>query len=254
MKLSPANGFKENIVDQCIYMKVNGSKYIFLILYVDDILLIINDTDLLIKKKQLLFNHFDTKDLGEASYVLGIQILRDRPSDILILSQQMYIERILKMFNMQSCSSRKAPIIKGNRFSKGQYPQNDIERDQMKTAPYSSAVGNLMYVKVCTRLDIAFVVGLLGRYLSDLGQSHWKMAKKVLRYLQGTKNLMLTCRCIDTLEVVGFSDFNYEGYVDDKKSTSGYIFMMTKGAVSWKKYQIDIYSLFYYGGKVCGVL
>ena len=87
MKLSPTNGFKENIIDQCIYMKVNGSKYIFLILYVDDTLLTINDTDLLIKKKQLLFNHFDTKDLGEASYVLGIQILRDRPSDILRLSQ-----------------------------------------------------------------------------------------------------------------------------------------------------------------------
>ena len=105
----------------------------------------------------------------------------------------------------------------------------------MKTTPYSSVVGNLMYVKVCTRLDIAFVVDLLGRYLSDLSQSHWKMAKKVLRYLQGTKNLMLTCRRTDTLEVVGFSDFNYEGYVDDKKTTSGYIFIMTKGAVSWKK-------------------
>ena len=56
----------------------------------------------------------------------------------------------------------------------------------MKTVPYSSVMGSLMYAKVCTHLDIAFVVGMLGRYLSDLGQSHWKMAKKVLRYLQGT--------------------------------------------------------------------
>ena len=95
-----ANGFKENIVDQCIYMKVSGSKFIFLVLYVDDILLTTNDTDMLIETKELLFSHFDMKDLGEASYVLGIQILRDRPSGIMRLSQQTYIERILKMFNM----------------------------------------------------------------------------------------------------------------------------------------------------------
>ena len=110
-------------------MKVSGSKYIFLILYVDDILLATNDTDLLIETKQLLFSHFDMKDFREASYVLGIQIFHDRLSDILRLFQQTYIERILKMFNMQSCSSGKTPIVKGDKFSKGQCPQNDIERD-----------------------------------------------------------------------------------------------------------------------------
>ena len=171
-------------------MKVSGSKYIFLVLYVDDILLTANDTDLLVETNELLFNHFDMKDLGEASYVSGIQILHDGPSGILRLSQQTYIKRILKMFNMQSYFSSKAPIVKGNRFSKGQCPQNDIKRDQMKEVSYSSAVGSLMYAQVCIRPDIAFVVGMLGRYLSDPSQSHWKVAKKVLRYLQGIKDLM----------------------------------------------------------------
>ena len=91
-----SNSFKENIVDQCIYMKVGGIKYIFLVLYVDDILLTTNYTGLLVETKQLLFSHFDMNDLGETSYVLGIQILRDRTNSILRLSQQMYIERILK--------------------------------------------------------------------------------------------------------------------------------------------------------------
>ena len=100
-------------------MKVSRRKYIFLVLYVDVILLVANDIDLLVKTKQLLFSHFDIKDLGEASYVLGIHILHDRPSGILRLSQETYIERILKRFNMQSCSSSKAPIVKGERFSKG---------------------------------------------------------------------------------------------------------------------------------------
>ena len=111
------NGFKENIIDQCIYMKVSGSKYIFLVLYIDDILLVTNDIDLLVEVKQLLFSRFDMKDLREASYVLGIQILCERPSGILRLSQQTYIERILKRFNMQSCSFSKTSIVKGDRFS-----------------------------------------------------------------------------------------------------------------------------------------
>ena len=70
--------------------------------------------------------------------------------------------------------------------------------------------------------------------MSDLGQSQWKAVKKVLRYLQGTKDLMLTYRHTNILEVVGFSDSDYEGCVDDKKSTSSYIFMMVEGAISWK--------------------
>ena len=158
-----------------------------MVLYVDDILLATNDIDPLVETKQLLFSHFDMKDLGEASYVLVIQILRNGPSGILRLSQQTYIEHILKRFNMQSCSSGKALIIKGDRFSKGQCLENDIERDQMKAVSYSSTVGSLMYAQVCTRPDIAFVVGVLGRNLSDPGQSHWKIAKKVLRYLQGVE-------------------------------------------------------------------
>ena len=85
------------------------------------------------------------KDLREAPYVLGIQTLRDRPSGIMRLSQQTYIEHIIKMFNMKSCSIGKAPIVKGNKFSKGQCPQNDIVRDHMKAVPYSSVVGSLMY-------------------------------------------------------------------------------------------------------------
>ena len=79
-------GFKENTVDRCIYLRVSGSSYIFLVLYVDDILLASNDPDLLIETKHMLSTHFDMKDLGEASYVLGIKILRDMANGVLKLS------------------------------------------------------------------------------------------------------------------------------------------------------------------------
>ncbi|WKA01364.1 hypothetical protein VitviT2T_019647 [Vitis vinifera] len=104
----------------------------------------------------------------------------------------------------------------------------------MTTIPYSSMVGSLMYAQVCTRPDIAFVVGILGKYLSNPGSQHWKATKKVLRYLQGTKDLMLTYRRTNILDVVGFCDADLAGCIDDKKSTTGYIFMMPGRVVSWK--------------------
>ena len=95
--------FVLNATDECIYHKFSGSKYMFLILNVDDMLLATNDPNLLHDTKQFLSNNFQMKDLGNASYVLGIQIYRDRSKDILGLSQKGYIEKHLQRYNMQDC-------------------------------------------------------------------------------------------------------------------------------------------------------
>ncbi|RVW62715.1 Retrovirus-related Pol polyprotein from transposon TNT 1-94 [Vitis vinifera] len=193
-------GFKENIVDQCIYLKVSGSKFIFLILYVDDILLASSDLGLLRETKEYLSKNFHMVDMGEANYVIGIEIFRDRSRGVLGLSHKGYIDRVLERFNMQSCSSGIAPILKGDKLSKMQCPRNNMEMEQMKKIPYASAVGSLMYAQTCTRPDISFVVGMLGRYQSDPGFEHWKAAKKVMSL----------------------------------KLTSGFVFMLENGAISWK--------------------
>ncbi|XP_071722114.1 secreted RxLR effector protein 161-like [Rutidosis leptorrhynchoides] len=104
----------------------------------------------------------------------------------------------------------------------------------MKNIPYASAVGSLMYAQVCTRPDIAFAVAMLGRYQSNPGMDHWRAAKKVMRYLQGTKGHMLMYRRTDNLEVVAYSDSDFAGCIDSRKSTLGYIFMFAGGAVSWR--------------------
>ncbi|CAJ2671288.1 unnamed protein product [Trifolium pratense] len=227
-------GFVENPMDQCIYQKVSGSKTCFLILYVDDILLASNNNGLLHEVKQFLSKNFDMKDMAEASYVIGIKIHRDRHRGVLGLSQETYINKVLERFRMQNCSPSVAPIVKGDKFNLNQCPKNDFEREQMKNIPYASVVGSLMYAQVCTRPDIAFAVGILGRYQSNPGMDHWKAAKKVLRYLQGTKDNMLMYRQTDNLDVIGYSDSDLAGCVDSRKSTSGYIFMMAGGAISWR--------------------
>ncbi|XP_058005362.1 secreted RxLR effector protein 161-like [Hevea brasiliensis] len=135
---------------------------------------------------------------------------------------------------MHTCSSSIAPILSSEKLSKAQCPQDDKERTEMEKIPNSSAVGSLMYAQVCTRPDITFAISALSRYLSNPGWSHWKAAKKVMRYLKGTKNYMLTYKRFDNLEVIGYSDSDFAGCVDDRKSTSGYIFMMFGEAVSWK--------------------
>ncbi|CAM8920181.1 unnamed protein product [Rhodiola kirilowii] len=173
------------------------------------------------------------KDMGEASYVIGIEIHRDRFNRTLGLSQKGYIERILERFRLKDCASSVAPIIKGDKFSKNQCPQNELERKQMEGVPYASAVGSLMYALVCTRPDIAFAVGVLGRYQSNPGLERWKAAKKVMRYLQGTKDYKLTYKHTDNLEVVGYTDSDFAGCCDSRKSTSGYIFLLAGGAISW---------------------
>ncbi|XP_047979038.1 secreted RxLR effector protein 161-like [Salvia hispanica] len=104
----------------------------------------------------------------------------------------------------------------------------------MERIPYASVVGSLNYVQTCTRPDITFAVGMLDRYQSNLGMDHWKAAKKVLKYLQGTKEHMLTYRRSDNLEVIGYSDSDYAGCVDSRKSTFSYLFLLAEGAVSWK--------------------
>ena len=130
---------------------------------------------------------------------------------------------------MQNYKSSPAPIVKGDRYGEFQCPRNQYEIDQMKVVLYSSAVGSLQYVQVCTRPDLAFVTGLLGRYQSNPGIEHWKLVKKILCYLQGTKGLMLTYRRYNSLHIEGYTDSDYAG--DDRKSTSGYIFTLAGEAI-----------------------
>jgi hypothetical protein len=211
-----------------IVFMLSYEKIIFLVLYVDDILLASSDVHLILETKGFLSSHFDMKDLGEAFYVLGIEIRRDRRKGVLGLSQKSYIEKALKKFNMHKCNPTTAPIVNGVKFEKFQRIRNQYEIDEMKAVTYASVVERLMYAQVYTRPDLAFVTGMLGRYQKNPGKPHWDGVKKALRYFQGSKGLMLTFKKSDApLEIVGYSDSDFAGCLDTEKSTSGYIFTLT---------------------------
>ena len=104
------------------------------------------------------------KDLGEALFILGIEIHRDRRNGVLALSQKAYLEKILKKYGMHMRKPTLTPIVKGDSFGKHQCPKNKCELEQMKAVPYASAVGSLQYAQVCIRPELSFVTGVLARY------------------------------------------------------------------------------------------
>ena len=136
----------------------------FLILYVDDILLIGNDISMLNLVKESLNGKFLMKDLGEAMYILGIKIYRDRSRRLLGLSQSMHIDKVLKRFNMSEAKKGFLPLSHGIRLSETQSPSTSDERSRMSRIPYASAIGSIMYAMICTRPDIAFAISLTSRY------------------------------------------------------------------------------------------
>ncbi|GJX26124.1 putative zinc finger, CCHC-type containing protein [Tanacetum coccineum] len=162
-----------------------------------------NNIDLFHELKCFLSRNFDMKDLGEASYVIEIEIHRDRANGKLGLSQRSYIECVLNRFNMQHFSPTVALEIKGDVFGSHQCPKTEVEYEEMK-------------------------------FQSNPGLLHWKAAKKVLRYLQGTKEYKLTYTRSDNLEVIGYSNSDFLKCKDTSRSTSGYIFMLSGGPISWK--------------------
>jgi hypothetical protein len=146
--------------------------FIIIVLYVDDILLASSDKNLLYEIKGFLSSNFDMKDLGDASYVLDIEIHRDRTKGVLDLSQKAYIKKVLKRYNMYECSTTHVPSMKGDKLGTFQSPRNQLKINEIKSIHYASAVRSIMYAQVCMRPDLAFVTGLLGRFQSNLGIKH----------------------------------------------------------------------------------
>ncbi|XP_050896279.1 secreted RxLR effector protein 161-like [Lathyrus oleraceus] len=150
------------------------------------------------------------------------------------LSQRSYIDTVLDRFSMKDSKPGDTLVAKGDKFCIKQCLTMDLEKEWMHKVPYASVVGSLMYAQVCTRSDLAFVVGVLGRYLSNPGMQHWIAVKHVMRYLKRTKNFVLTYRKSDNLEIIGYSGSDFSGCLDSIHSTFGYIFLLVGRTVSWK--------------------
>eukprot|EP00253_Pinus_taeda_P002974 PITA_02974 len=141
----------------------------------------------------------------------------------------------------------KVPIPVGVKLSIEQCPKTQEEEEDMSRVPYSSAVGSLMYAMVCTRPDIAHAVGVLSRFMSKPGKDHRTIVKQVFRYLRGTSDYGLCYQgrpILDkVLDIHGFFDAEWVGDLDQRRSTSGYVFNLFGGAFNWMSKKQSIVAL-----------
>jgi hypothetical protein len=228
-------GFASLQTDTCVYILREANVMLAVALYVDDLLLLCNSLARLNTFKRDLSSRFRMKDLGEAHHILGIQIDRDRVAGTLSISQREYITKLLQRTGMMGCRPAPTPLDTGAILSKDDCPTTDTT-DAAFIRRYQSAVGAIMYAMLGTRPDIAFAIMSLSQFCSNPGQPHWTGVNHLLHYLAGTVDYQLTYASDrqQSLSLYGFCDSDWASNQDDRRSVTGYVFMLGGGAVSWQ--------------------
>ena len=216
--------FKVNGSDACVYSKVFGDDCVILCLYVDDMLLFGTHINVINTTKLFLSSKFDMKDLGEADVILGVKVTRT--GDGFTLSQPHYVEKVLKKFNQFDVMPVRTPYDSSMQLKKNC-------GDSVSQNEYAKMIGSLMFLMICTRPDIAYAVSRLSRYTHNPSRDHWIALNRLLKYLRGTMDWGLHyVGYPNTLE--GYCDANWVTDNDEVSSTSGYVFTLCGGAISWK--------------------
>ncbi|KAM2004372.1 hypothetical protein ACFX15_027830 [Malus domestica] len=224
--------------DHCVYFRnLQDGTFIYLLLYVDDMLIACKSKVEIERLKTQLSNEFEMKDLGEARKILGMEIERNRAKGKISLCQKQYLKKVLQRFRMNENSKPvSTPLASHFKLSASMSPKTVEESQYMAQIPYANVVGSLMYAMVCIRPDISQAVSIVSRYMHNPGKGHWQAVKWILRYILGTVNVGLlfqqdkvTGQC-----VVGYVYSDYAGDLDKRRSTTGFVFTIAGGLVSWR--------------------
>jgi transposase InsO family protein len=235
-------GFKRCGSDTCVYVKKSKSGGTIIVgIFVDDIVIAYKKKDEREweENKNSLMRKYKMKDVGDAEWVLGMRLTRDRKKQQIILDQQIYLDKILEQFGMTNSKPVSTPADQSHRLSKTDSPTTPQQQQEMKDVPYRPIVGALMYAAISTRPDIAYAVNLISRYMENPGRAHYIAAKRILRYLNGTKELGLIYEGNEgtlnshSVNIEVYTDADWAGDLDARKSTTGYVIMIDNCIVSW---------------------
>ena len=222
-----AVGYTASAADPSLYWYCINGDYVYLLVYVDDILIAAKQLESVKAVKQQLLGLFESRDLGEATSYLGMSIQRNRQTGIIKIGHRLMITELLEKYGAVDSKIKSVPLSPSIKLAKDEGDPLDKEH-----YPYSQLVGSLMYLAITSRPDLAFSVGALARYMSCPTTVHWQAAKGVLRYLGGTLDYGITFGS-DSNDLIGYCDADYAGDTDTRKSTSGYIFILHGGAITW---------------------
>ncbi|RKK66392.1 Retrovirus-related Pol polyprotein from transposon TNT 1-94 [Fusarium oxysporum] len=217
-------GFKPLLSDMGVFVK----GHTFIAVYVDDLLIAGPSKDEIVAVKQALCNKFKMTDLGPCKYYLGMSVRRDRTTRSIFLSQTTYLEKVLRDFGMDQCAPNATPVS----TSKFGEPDSGYKATGELKEWYAKAIGSLMYLMLGTRPDIAFAVSLCSRHLGNPTNEHQTAVKRIFRYLKGSQNLELVYQG-ELQPLFGYTDSDWAGDLETRRSTSGYVFNLGTGAISW---------------------
>jgi len=228
-------GFKRTICEHSIWVFQRGEERVIVPVFIDDMTIAARTKKAIQEVKDDLRKHFKLRDLGPTSFLLGVEVKRDRSTRTLTLNQRQYILDLLERFSLSDCNAVTTPLDPSVRLSSAQSPQTKEDIKAMHSVPYLQAVGALMYLAVATRPDISYTVGVLARFSKNPGPLHWKAVKHLFRYLKGTMDYKLTyIGSTPPSELfTTYTDADHAGNPDNGRSTSGYVVKMGNGAISW---------------------
>lgn len=227
--LTSKYGMRRSMADTCVYVKIDGDQKLFVTVWVDDLIIVGTNMSIIQHFKDAITARFRMKDLGELTWILGMEVHKDSRTGMIKISQATYIKKMLERFGMDQCNPVGTPI-EGN--------LRRLENGKPNTE-YMSIVGSLLYASMVCRPDITFSVQVLSRHFQSCGPEHLTAAKRVLKYLKGTMDKGIiyqggtTDRIGNSTSLMGYSDSDWASDTDTRRSTTGYVFTFNNGVISW---------------------
>ena len=221
-------GFQQSEADACLFsMQLSNGERIYLLIYVDDMILVCRNGDHIEAVEEALRKHLEISSLGEIKQFLGINVSKDAKG-MYMLSQKCLIREVADRFGLTDAKPSRYPI------DPGYFRSGDGEK-LPDNKQYHQLVGALLYISTNSRPDISAAVSILSRKTNNPTQRDWLELKRVVRYLLGTQDyqLKLDSDRSKCLEMIGYSDADWAGDTTDRKSTSGFLFQLGKASVSW---------------------
>jgi len=221
-------GYQRTDADHAVFIRQSDSPPSFIALYVDDITMVAERLETIERDKKALNQKYQMSDLGELTWILGMHVTRKRAEGTITLSQAKYVGEILERFGHSNSRPITTPTLANEHLKKLSSAETDAKA-------YQSAVGALMYPMLGSRPDLAYTVAVLGRHAATPGNEHNHALQRVFRYLSGTSDYALSFHrgSANGLVLHGFVDADWASDVNDWKSTSGFVFMLGGGAISW---------------------
>ncbi|TID16750.1 hypothetical protein CANINC_004107, partial [Pichia inconspicua] len=220
-------GFNRSMAEFGVYSKVVEGKAVLVALYVDDLLIISNDSSNIKDVKFALSSHFQMKDLGLVSTFLGMQVKQE--SGRVTVSLERYLRNFLSDFNMGDCNSVTTPLVAGSSL----VPDGTLLSSE-EASRYRTMVGKLLFAANTVRPDLVYAASALSRYIKEPHRNHMVAGKHVLRYIKGSLNKGLVFKKQKVFKLVGYCDSDWAGDKADRKSITGYTFLLGNTAVTWK--------------------